>query len=76
MMDGGEGGEVVYVEMDVQEGMEIQVDDEDEGVEVIEVLMDEALADLEFADLLDVLQPDIDEEVSKYILFVQDQNKI
>jgi len=51
--------EVVYVQADYQ--------DEDMEVEVVEVRLDEARAELEFVDVLDVLQPDVDEEVSKHV---------
>ncbi|XP_060854965.1 uncharacterized protein LOC132932605 [Metopolophium dirhodum] len=54
-MDGGDDVEVVEVQMDGGE-----------DVEVVEVQMDEVQAELEFVDMLDELQPDVDEEVSKY----------
>ncbi|XP_060855151.1 uncharacterized protein LOC132932807 [Metopolophium dirhodum] len=54
-MDGGDDVEVVEVQMDGGD-----------DVEVVEVQMDEVQAELEFVDMLDELQPDVDEEVSKY----------
>ncbi|XP_060854969.1 uncharacterized protein LOC132932609 [Metopolophium dirhodum] len=50
-MDGGDDVEVVEVQMDGGE-----------DVEVVEVQMDEVQAELEFVDMLDELQPDVDEE--------------
>ncbi|XP_060855280.1 uncharacterized protein LOC132932954 [Metopolophium dirhodum] len=55
------------VQMEVVEDMEfveVQMDggDDVEGVEVVEVQMDEVQAELEFEDMLDELQPDVDEE--------------
>jgi len=50
--------------------VEVQMDD----VEVVDVPMDEALVELEFVDVFDVLQPDADEEVSKQVVFIKKQN--
>jgi len=89
--DGGDDVEIVNVQMEVdggedvdgEEGLEVvyvQVDDQDQvedmEVEEVEVQLDEALAELEFMEVVDVLHPDVDGEVSKYVLFIQQNQKI
>jgi hypothetical protein len=66
---------VEEVEVDQMEWVEdVEVVDvqmgEVEEVEVVEVQMDEVRAELEFADMLDELQPDDDEEVSRHVLLI------
>lgn len=62
--------EVEDVHMEEVDVVDVQMD----YVEVVDVPMDEALAELELADMLGALEPDADEEVSKYAVSIKNPN--